>query len=236
LSTPAPPSTTVSTEDELSPNYQNESGSSNVVNLRAQIPYDESAWIVRLKLPMVTAAPAKAVTGAGDLALWDLGVVNAGHGQWLVGATLRIPTARDSLGSNKYSIGPAGGYLTQRGPVTFGFSLNTFFSIIGPSSYPGVGKTQIEPALKYALPGGWSVGLSTMQYTYDWVRNRWTDVPVGLRVGKSGIGGSKALDAHFDVERNLAVAADSPAWTIRALLRYKIAGPQSPTSNEDENE
>jgi hypothetical protein len=233
---PAPPSTTVSTEDEFSPSYQNESGSSNIVNLRAQIPYDDSSWLVRVKLPIVTAAPAESVTGAGDLALWDLAVMNAGNGQWLVGGTLRVPTAHDSLGTNKYSIGPSAGYLTQQGASTVGFSVNAFFSVVGPSSYPGVAKTQLEPEFKYNLSSGWSVGLSTMQFTYDWVRNRWTDVPLGFRIGKSAIGSMKRFDTYFEMERNLADVADSPGWTIRALVRYELAGPNDPASDEDENE
>jgi hypothetical protein len=233
-STPAPPSATVSAEDELSPNYQSESGSSNLVNLRAQIPYDNATWIVRIKLPIVTAAPSESVTGAGDLALWDLAVVNAGYGQWLLGGTVRVPTAHDSLGTNKYSIGPSAGYAIQRGTSTFGFFTNSFFSVVGPSWYPGVAKTQIEPALKYDLSNGWSVGLSTMQFTYDWVRNRWTDAPLGFRVGKNPLGRLSLFDAYFEVERNLAHVADTPGWTIRVLLRRKIAGPQSASSNEDD--
>ncbi|MBV8283310.1 MAG: hypothetical protein JO175_01610, partial [Candidatus Eremiobacteraeota bacterium] len=233
--TPSPPSTTVSAEDELSPNYQSETGSSNVVNLRAQIPYDNSSWVVRVKLPIVTAAPSESVTGGGDLAIWDLKVINAGQGQWLLGATFRFPTARDSLGTNKYSIGPSAGYLVQRGPLTIGYFANSFFSVIGPASYPGVAKTQIAPTVKYDLPGGWSVGLSTMQFTYDWIRNRWTDVPLGFRIGKKPLWMS-SLDAYLEAERNLARTPDTPGWTVRALVRWKIAGPQNPSSDEDDGQ
>jgi hypothetical protein len=233
--TPAPPSATVSFEDEFSPNYQSESGSSNIVNLRAQLPYDNAAWLLRLKLPIVTAAPAESVTGAGDLALWDLAEIRYGYGQWLVGGTFRIPTAHDSLGTNKYSIGPSAAYVVQRGTSTIGFAMNSFFSVVGPSWYPGVGRTQIEPELKYSLAGGWSAGLSTMQFTYDWVRNRWTDVPLGFRVGKSAIGAKQLFDAYFDLEKNLAHAPDSPGWTVRAFLRCKLSGSQrSPSDDSDD--
>lgn len=234
--TPAPPSTTVSVEDELSPNYQSENGSSNLVNVRAQTPYDNATWVVRIKLPIVTAAPAESITGAGDLALWDLAVINAGDGQWLVGGTVRVPTARDSLGTNKYSIGPSAGYAVRAGASTFGFFTNSFFSVVGPSWYPGVAKTQVDPVFKYDLSGGWSVGLSTMQFTYDWVRNRWTDVPLGFRLEKNPLGGLKAFDAYFEVERNLGNVADTPGWTIRALLRCKLAGPQNTSTNEDDDQ
>jgi hypothetical protein len=82
--TPAPPAPYVSIEEEVSPNYDDESGSSSLVNLRGQLPYVAGAqYVVRLKLPLVTSAPATAVTGAGDLALYDLAVTDAARGRWL---------------------------------------------------------------------------------------------------------------------------------------------------------
>ncbi len=107
----APPSPYVSIEEEVSPNYDGESGSSSQINLRGQLPYVAGAqYIFRLRLPIVTSAPATAVTGAGDLALYDLAVVDTTRGRWLDGLTVRVPTAQnDSLGTGKYSIGPAFG-------------------------------------------------------------------------------------------------------------------------------
>jgi hypothetical protein len=220
--TPAPPATTVSAEEELSPSYQDETGSSNLVNLRAQVPYDNANWVVRVKLPVVTSAPAESVTGAGDLALWDLAVIDARSSQWLIGPTIRIPTASDSLGSDKYSIGPSVSYDTKLGMGTAGFWFNSFFSVIGPSWYPLVARTQISPDFKFGLRNGWNVGLSTMQFTYDWARNRWTDAPLGFRIGKKAPGGLKNLDAYFEAERNFASAADTPFWVVRLSARWTL--------------
>ena len=203
------------------------------MNLREQVPYVNSAWIIRIKVPIVTAAPPESVTGAGDVAIWDLAVRNAGQGQWLVGPTLRIPTAKDSLGTNKYSLGPAAGYVTQPNRWTIGFFGQTFLSIIGPASSPAVAKTQIAPALKYGLQGGWSVGFSTMQFTYDWVRNRWTDVPLGVRIGKKFGATLKSIDAYLEVEQNVAHSSDSPGWTIRALARWRFSRGQGPGAPSD---
>ena len=238
--TPAPPSTSVSAEDEYSPSYQGESGSSNLIDLRAQIPYDNSAWVLRLKLPIVTAAPSASLTGAGDLSLWDLAVLNVGQGQWLLGPTLRIPIGNDTLGTHKYSAGPSFGYIEQRGGHTylaFGFFAQSFFSVIGPSWYPGVSKTQIAPVLKIVFPSGVAVGLSAMQFTYDWVINRWTDVPVGLRVGKKPLSARlSALDAYFEAERNLVHTPDTPGWTIRGLFRWRFFGPQNAPTDSDQDQ
>ena len=109
------PTPYVSIEQEVSPEYDGETGSSSLVNVRAQLPYVAGAqYVFRLKLPIVTSAPATAVTGAGDLALYDLAVTDAPRDRWLAGVTIRIPTAQnDSLGTGKYSVGPAFGYETH---------------------------------------------------------------------------------------------------------------------------
>jgi hypothetical protein len=138
--------------------------------------------------------------------------------------TLRLPTANDSLGTHKYSIGPAVIYTTSLGRWTLGLSQESFFSIIGPKSYSTVGKTQIAPTARFGLPSGWSVGLSTMQFTYDWVLNRWTDVPFGLRLEKRSLAGLRPLDAYVEAERNLVDQSDTPAWTIRSALRWTFMG------------
>lgn len=215
-----PPPAFVSAEDELSPQYYGEAGSSNVVNVRAQLPYDGGAYLLRIKLPIVTGAPPDSVTGAGDLAVWDFVSSATAHGDWLTGLNARFPTASDSLGSHKYSLGPAFGYTTTTAPWSYGFAQESYFSIVGSASYPGVAKTKISPNLRRILSAGWSVGLSTMQFTYDWNSNRWNDVPVGLRVEKRGIAGLAALDAYAEGERNLAHAPDTPGWTIRTALRW----------------
>jgi hypothetical protein len=221
---PAPPAPSVSIEDEISPEYDGESGSSSLVNLRGQLPYVAGAqYVLRLKLPLVISAPATAVTGAGDLVLYDLAVSDAARGRWLEGVTIRVPTAQnDSLGSGKYSVGPAFGYETVHGPWTLGFFQQDFFSVIGPASRSSVGQSKIEPTVTLALARGWSIGLSTMAVTYDWVGNEWTQVPVGLRVAKRFNGGLTPLEASLEVEQNLADARGAPAWTIRTLLKWTL--------------
>ena len=222
--TPAPPAPSFSIEEEVSPNYDDESGSSSLVNLRGQLPYVAGAqYVFRLKLPIVTSAPATAVTGAGDLALYDLAVSDVARGRWLEGVTIRVPTAQnDSLGTGKYSVGPAFGYETRDGPWTFGFFQQDFFSVIGPTSRSPVAQSKIEPSVTLALARGWSIGLSSMTITYNWVANEWTEVPVGMRVAKRFSGGLSPLEASLEMEQNLADARGAPAWTIRTMLKWTL--------------
>lgn len=181
---------------------------------------------------MVTSAPAQAITGAGDLTLYDLKAMSHSSVQWLAGVVVRLPTARDSsLGSGKYSVGPALGYQVRSGLWTLGFFSQDYFSIIGPSSRAGVGRTKIDPIANVNLSHDWSVGFSTMSMTYDWVRNKWIEVPVGMRVtrrfGRSGlipgVGPVEALQplqASFEAEQNLSNVRAAPGWTTRLNVRW----------------
>jgi hypothetical protein len=224
---PSPVSTYVSIEEESSPDYDGESGSSNQFNLRAQTPFADGTWALRLKLPMVLSAPATSITGAGDLQLFALKVApTALGGGWLAGATLKLPTSQNtSLGSGKFSIGPAGGYQVKSGAWTLGFFAQSFFSVAGTGARPGVAQSKMQPSATYAFGNGWSVGTSIMTFTYDWISDQWTDVPIGLRIGKR-LGNPRApLDLAFEGEKNLADARGAPGWTLRTSFRYTFPRP-----------
>jgi hypothetical protein len=201
------------------------------------LPTYNYAYVFRLKLPIVTAAPAESVTGSGDLQTYALAVVDGPRGQWLPGITARFPTANDSLGTGKYSLGPAVGYATRSGRFAFGFFAQSFFSVIGPSSRAPVGKSKVAPVLRYALPNGWRLGLSTMTFTYDWVINRWTDVPLGVRVEKHNLGPLNRINVYLEFERNLADISDTPGWTIRTSAQWTFArAPSEPLPDDGDDQ
>ena len=222
---PAPLAPYFSAEEEVSPTYDATTGSSTQLNLRGQLPLaiDGGQYVLRIKLPLVTSSPANSVTGAGDLQLFGLAVRYAAGGRWLEGVTIRVPTGQDdSLGTGKYSLGPAVGYQTQSGPWTLGLFTQSFFSVAGPSWRTGVGQTKVDPNVTYGLVNGWSVGLSTMSFTYDWVRNQWIGVPVGFRIEKA-LNGPRPFTAIFEYERNLVAAPDTPNLTLRLLGQWTFS-------------
>jgi hypothetical protein len=228
-----PPRPYVSLEEEYSPDYNDDSGQSVLLNLRAQLPYLENGqqYIIRVKLPFVTTSPAEAVTGVGDSTLTYLAASDAPGGRWTYGATMKLPTAGDSsLGSGKYSIGPAGSYERVSGVWNVGVSTTNYFSVIGPASRSQVAQTKIDPSALLSLPQGWAIGTSTMSYTYNWVPGTWVNVPLGIRIEKA-FGTNSALPiaqllapivGSAEFEKNLVAAADTPSWTIRVMLRWNL--------------
>jgi hypothetical protein len=228
---PAPqlPPTYVQVQEEISPDYTGDSGSSTQLNFSGQMLVPGNRYLLRLKLPVVTSAPAESVTGAGDLSLTSLRFFDTEATHYFAGLTARIPTSQNSsLGSGKYSLGPAFGYQYQSGRWRVGFYTQNYFSIMGPSSRAAVGKSKIEPIVDLSLPYGWSVGFSTMSITYDWVLNKLIEVPIGGRITKAfghfsrfgPIGNLLPLQATLEAEQNLSRAVDTPGWTTRISLRW----------------
>ena len=46
-----------------------------------------------------------------------------------------------------------------------------------------VGISQIQPVITYQLGHGWALSAGDAQFTYDWERDEWTNVPLGFQIG-----------------------------------------------------
>lgn len=232
--TQAPAQPYVSAQEEFSPKWDQASGSSNLLNLRGQLPFSVNGqqFVVRVKLPFVTSAPSTSVTGMSDSTVFFLAAKQA----WLFGVTTSLPTGgKNSLGTGKYSLGPGFGYGTTSGNLSLGFFSANYFSVIGPVANPSVARSQIQPLVTLSLPYGWGVGTSTMNFTYSWTQTKWQSVPLGIRLEKGfGAGATQRyapflapLVGAFELEKDLTSVAGTPTWTYRATLRWNFPRPKN---------
>lgn len=224
---PLTPNLWFSLEDE---SLQSISGPSNQLNLRAQIPLAASPPItnllasgqalslIKLKIPVVLSAPSntgiEAATGTGDITATWLGGFGTPQSRWAGGAAFKFPTGSGSLGSGKWSAGPALGYSHQSGTWTIGLYTQSFFSYAGSGARSPVAQTQLQPQISVALSGGWSVGTSAMKFTYDYDAGGFANVPLGIRIAKQINAGARRLDAYFEAEKNLKTSGGT-GWTLR---------------------
>ncbi len=232
--TQAPAQPYVALQEEFSPKWDQASGSSNLLNVRGQLPFaiNGQQYVIRIKLPFVTSAPSESVTGMSDSTIFFL----AAKQGWLLGATTSLPTGgKNSLGTGKYSIGPGFGYAARDGNLSLGFFSANYFSVIGPAANGPVARSQIQPLVTLSLPGGWGVGTSTMNFTYSWTQSKWQSVPVGIRLEKAlGAGATERYAAFlaplagaFELEKDLTAVAGTPTWTYRATLRWNFPRPKN---------
>jgi hypothetical protein len=230
------PTRWVSLEEEVSPTYDGLSGSSSTINFRAQLPLGSKfslpfidrrlpLQLIKLKLPFVTSAPRNAISGNGDTTLVGLQYLGTQEKGVSFGPAFKLPTASTSaLGSGKWSVGPAGGYTYTNpdGMSAFGIYTQSFFSFAGDGSRPSVSQTQLQPTAFFALGPGFSIGTSTMQFTYNWELPGWTDVPLGIRIAQDFAAGSGKLTAGFEAEKNLINTPGAIGWTLRVNFRYRF--------------
>ncbi|MCF7752149.1 hypothetical protein KQ945_15415 [Bacillus subtilis subsp. subtilis] len=122
------------------------------------------------------------------------------------GAAALLDTAsHDSLGSGKYSLGPAFIVVHKTHAWTVGALANHVWSVGGDGDRSAVSNTSVQPFVTRNLAQGWSVSV-TSETSYNWKAangDAWT-VPLGATVSKVmrlghtpisvGVGGFYTLD------------------------------------------
>ncbi|MHC4648068.1 MAG: hypothetical protein ACYTBJ_21620 [Planctomycetota bacterium] len=147
-------------------------------------------------------------TGLGDIQLLTLAGPSRPDGWvWGVGATSIFPTAtEDTLGSDKYQMGPAGMIFNIGKPWVYGVLVQHWWSYAGDSDAPDTSRTDIQYTIRRSLPDAWSIGMGPT-ITIDW--NADSDsmytVPVGLGLTKTVRWGKMPVklrwEAHYSVIR-----------------------------------
>jgi hypothetical protein len=193
----------------------------------------------RLTIPYIVQSPSTGASGGttgdltdtprgpkglGDIELYSVGEFGHGPGKIKLGPTFSFPTATEDTGSQKWSAGPAGGYAWGDDRVQVGFFTQSLFSFAGNSDAPDVGKTKIQPILLFSLSHDWAVGLSEMNFTYDWQKGAWTSIPIGVQLAKLIHVGREPINLVGQAEYNLSDHNNGPAWTVRFTMSFLAPG------------
>jgi len=162
------------------------------LNLQPVVPFPGEKWnvISRTIIPVnsVPQGQTDSIFGIGDTSMslfWT--AAKAGNPILGFGPTFILPTASNpqALGSDKWSIGPAGVVFYSAGNWTMGAVASNVWSIAGNNDRAGVNLLTFQYFLNYNLSKGWAVGTAPI-LTANWKAdsgNTWT-VPWGLQVSK----------------------------------------------------
>ena len=107
--------------------------SANQIVFRAAIPFalGDTHHIFRVTQPYVTSSPSGA-TGFADTTIFDLVVFDQPWGRWGVGISGTLPTGQDGLTTDKWTAGPAVGFVNSSSKqYNWGLFAQTFFSFAG---------------------------------------------------------------------------------------------------------
>ena len=220
-------------------NYDRNFGTDNEgsvlrVNVQPVIPIsigEDWNLISRTILPIVDQndfpSPGDSEFGLGDTvqsAFFSPKAPTSSGWIWGAGPVLLLPTATDqTLGSEKWGIGPTAVVLRQQGPWTYGALVNHIESFAGDDARADVSATFMQPFLTYITPTRTTIALNT-ESTYDWEREQWS-IPVNFVVNQMLRFGDQAVQVGAGVR----YWADSPAtgaddWGFR--LQFTLLYPK----------
>ena len=181
-------------------NYgRDDQGSRYLLNIQPVIPFSISDnWniITRTIFPLVDNNDIP-VDGSGESGLGDIVAsqffspkeVGSRGWTWGIGPVWLLPSASDdTLGAEKWGLGPTGVALKQNGPWTYGALLNHIWSFAGDEGRSNVNSTFLQPFVSYITKTHTTIAMNT-ESTYDWESEEWS-VPIivtlaqMLKIGK----------------------------------------------------
>jgi hypothetical protein len=199
--------------------------SGNTLLLRASMPFETGSLkhIARASLPVVTDSPS-GETGLSDAVLFDLIVFEESWGRWGIGPVLLVPTATDdAIGAGKWAAGPALGFVARNSRLMWGLFNQNLFSFAGGGDRTDISASILQPIVNYSLPERWSIGTSEMNVTYDWNRDAWATLPVGMKLARMVKFGKRPIQFAGAYEYNFADDDVAPKWTLSFTVKFLLA-------------
>jgi len=197
-----------------------------VLKIQPVIPFvrDSGKFLLRPIVPLLSSEFPADTSGVGDVFVQGYYIphregaaIELGFGPAVV-----LDTASDdSLGSGKWSLGPAIVLIhkTSDGKWTMAALANHIWSVAGDDDREDVSQTSLQPILTRSFPRSWSMTFSS-ESTYNWKADSgdaWT-VPLGtsvskvVRIGRLPV--SFGVGGFYNVER----PDDANRWTARLTM------------------
>lgn len=138
---------------------------------------------------------------------------------WGVGPVFLLPTATEnSLGTEKWGIGPTGVVLAQEGPWTYGILANHIWSFAGDNDRSYVSATFLQPFVSYTTPTALTISLNT-ESTYDWNAEEWT-IPLNLTVSQLMRFGKQPVSLGIGGRYYADSPPGGPDWGLRFTMTF----------------
>lgn len=203
--------------DYYSPNVYGLPGSINQLVFRPVIPYKAFGVdnILRLTFTQTTRAPGGR-TGFNDLQFLQLSIVEQWGGRVAFGLSGSLPVGADAVSSDRYTLGPSFGYVTNTaGGLLYGALVQSFFSVGGSSSAAHVGQINIQPVMALPLGEGRTLSLGSAGVLYDIERARWASIMPSLQYSWVTKLGGLNLRPQAEVSYELRDLTGNPKTTFR---------------------
>jgi hypothetical protein len=169
-------------------------GKANIVALRYYDHWDLGDWgklggfgdetlITRAVAPYFLDTPG-GKSGFGDMTASAGFAFEKSWGTYGYGIQSTLPTGTNGLSNDRLLLGPIMGAIAFSGPWTAGLVSYNQFKVAGENSASGYKVSTLQPLLHYNLNRGLSIGASEMFVEYDWDRDEFTSLPLGIGISQ----------------------------------------------------
>ena len=204
--------------DWYTPSYRDVDGSTNQLVFRAAIPFSlgGTQHIFRVTQPYVTSSVGGS-SGFADTTIFDLMTFNQPWGRWGVGIAGSLPTGGSGLSSDKWTAGPAVGFVNSATKgYSWGLFAQTFFSFAGKDTAADVGIVNLQPIASMQLGAGRSLSLGNSALIYDTANSRWSSLQLGVNYGQVMSLAGQKWRPNVELDYDFRNSSGTPKWTVRA--------------------
>jgi hypothetical protein len=204
--------------DWYTPTYRDVDGSTNQIVFRAAIPFAMfgTQHIFRVTQPYLTSS-VLGPSGFADTTVFDLMTFSQPWGRWGLGVSGTLPTGGSGLSSDKWTAGPAAGFVDSSAErINWGLFAQTFFSFAGKDSAPSIGVVNLQPIFSYQLGQGRSLSLGNSALIYDTTRSRWASLQLGVNYGQVMSFAGQKWRPNVELDYDFRNSPGVPTWTVRA--------------------
>ncbi|NIZ10045.1 hypothetical protein [Pseudooceanicola sp. HF7] len=195
----------------------------NTLQFRMALPYElgGTSNIFRLTLGYLTDSPT-GTSGFSDMTVFNLTTFDQPWGRFGLGAVALLPTGASGVSADRWALGPAAGFIATADWGIWGLFNQNLIDMGGTSGRNPVNLSVIQPIVNVAMQDGWSMGTSDMSVTYDWERNDWVSLPLGLQVNKLVTLGATPVQFGLSYEYNFYDAGNGPKDTIGFTMKILV--------------
>jgi len=138
---------------------------------------------------------------------------------WGAGPVILLPTATDdSLGAERWGMGPTGVILKQAGPWTYGALANHIWSFARDDNRNEINATYLQPFLSHTFKTATTITVNT-ESTYDWIEDQWS-VPLFAGVGQIVKLGKLPVQFTLGSQYWVEGPDSAPDWSMRFVVTF----------------
>jgi hypothetical protein len=210
-------------QDFWSPTLHSSDGTLNIVQFRGAIPFTFGGinHIARLTLPYVTESPS-GESGLSDATIFILAAFDQPWGRYGIGAVALLPTGADGISAEKWGLGPALGFTARPAWGLYGLFNQNILTVAGDDNAPDVNISTLQPILNVPLGNGWAVGSSDMTFVWDWDRDEFVSLPLGVKLSKMTRIGGRPVQFQVSYEHNFYDTGVVPEDTIGVTAKLLV--------------